>query len=50
MNTAVFHGNGNRKSAELALPCDDNKDVLAFSDHNDACVCVCVSVEDFDGN
>ncbi len=32
MNKAIFHGMCNRKCAELALPCDDNKDELAFSD------------------
>lgn len=32
MNTAVFYGKGNKKSAELALPCDESEDELAFSD------------------
>ncbi len=32
MNTAIFHGKRNRKCAELALPCDDSEDELAFSD------------------
>ncbi len=44
MNTAIFLGKGNRKSAELALPCDDNEDELAFSDRNNECVCACVYV------
>ncbi len=56
MNTAIFHWKGNRKSAELALPCDYNEDELAFSDRNNECVCVhvymClyVCMADFDGN
>ncbi len=33
INTAIFHGKSNRKSAELALPCDNNEDVF--------CVCAC---------
>ncbi len=44
MNTAIFHAKGNRKSAELAPPCDDSEDELAFSDCNDVCVSVCVCV------
>ncbi len=42
MNVAIFHAKGNRKSAELAPPCDDSEDELAFSDCNDVCVSVCV--------
>ncbi len=44
MNTAVFHRKGNKKSAELALPCDDNEYELAFNDCNDECVFACVYV------
>ncbi len=44
ISTAIFNGKGKRKSAELALPCDDYEDELAFSDCNDECVCVCVCV------
>uniref|UniRef100_A0A673JYK2 PiggyBac transposable element-derived protein domain-containing protein n=1 Tax=Sinocyclocheilus rhinocerous TaxID=307959 RepID=A0A673JYK2_9TELE len=32
MDTAIFYGKGNRKSADLALPCDESEDELAFSD------------------